>query len=170
MAANAKTEIRARGTYSEADLWAATQTHADYQSMAWNILRILGALLLVLGGVGVFGGAIFHGAVLVLVGIFWLFGVKWWWFWFTKRVFRRTPSYQVESEALFTENFVSSSSELGKSELGWGYFVKWKEGPKSFLLYTSDLYFFFWPKRFFENETDIQAVRTLLSTRIPSKK
>lgn len=170
MATNTTIEIRATGTYSEDDLWAATETHTDSPSMAWNIVRVCGVLLLLWGALIVFGGAVIHGTVLIALGVFWLFGLKLYCFWFTKRVFLRTPSYQVASESLFTEDSLISSSELGKSELRWGCFVKWKEGPKSFLLYTSDVYFFFWPKHFFESEADVQALRTLLSTRIPSKK
>ena len=83
-----------------------------------------------------------------------------------KKVYRQQKSLQLPFEVMVTKEGLNCSNEIGKSNIPWGNFLKWKENNNLFLIYYSDVLFQMLPKRLFNNLDDINAFRSVLSSNI----
>lgn len=69
-------------------------------------------------------------------------------------------AFRPEGEAVFIK------SEISDEKVPWSYFIKWKEGKKTFVLYHSDIMFRIIPKRCFVSPSEMTQFRELLQWKL----
>ncbi|MGB6477239.1 MAG: YcxB family protein, partial [Candidatus Sulfotelmatobacter sp.] len=70
----------------------------------------------------------------------------------------------------FDDDGIRLFTPHSQADVKWPAFIKWKEGKNTFFTYQTPKIGNVIPKRFFQNPTDIDAVRTLMRTHIRPKK
>jgi hypothetical protein len=79
------------------------------------------------------------------------------------RIFKQQKSLNLPFSIEASSEAFCSFNETGKITMPWSHFVKWKEGGTLFLLYHSDVLFNLVPKRFFQNDTQLNEFRSFLN-------
>lgn len=102
--------------------------------------------------------------IVFLVSFYWLLPAK------VRRAYRQQRLLHDENTAVITQESLQGSSLHGRSDVEWGYFLKWKGDKRIFLLYESDVMYVMIPTRAFTSDEDIEWFRGLLSERVPKKK
>ncbi len=77
-------------------------------------------------------------------------------------VFTQQKDLSQPFEMELSDEGFQIKNDYGSSRVPWKDFIKWKENKELFLLYRSDYSFNMLPKRFFQNETEIEYVREKL--------
>jgi hypothetical protein len=83
---------------------------------------------------------------------------------------RSCPGHYATVELQFTEDQLLISAPNHRAELQWPAISRWKENHHLFLLFLAPTRYFFVPKRYFSSQGDIEAVRRMLTERIPPSK
>jgi len=85
------------------------------------------------------------------------------------RQVKRTPNLQGTVRYEFGEDGYLMTATHSTADIKWTAIAKWKEGKHSFMIYANANIGNLIPKRFFQNTADVDAVRTLLQTRVKKK-
>jgi hypothetical protein len=154
-------------------------TEQDYIAAMWTFLRprpwikvagycmcVMGAVALVIAAVQWYttGDAVARVLFLVMLlslgymGIFFpLFLLRTW-----RRNFHQQKTLHGPLTYEFTDEAFHQTCSYGNRRIPWADFHKWKEGPKTFLLYHSAAMVDIVPKRIFADEGEIIRFRATL--------
>jgi uncharacterized membrane protein YbhN (UPF0104 family) len=102
--------------------------------------------------------------VLLAVGGYLAAYFLWYLPWQTRRRYAQHKALQSPFRIRVDEEGVFAENEYGQALLPWSFFLKWKEGRHLFLIYHTDGLFQMIPKRSIKSESDIEALRALLSS------
>ncbi len=92
----------------------------------------------------------------------------WWWLPFT--IYRKSATFRDHFEVMLQENHFSIGNERGSKTWAWREFSEIMETPHFFHLYFNSRSFFLLPKDAFADSDRVHEARTLLKSKIPSKK
>jgi hypothetical protein len=136
-------------------------------------LHLLFGVLLV-GGVHMFileysaGGAAFAAAIAFLVvGVYWFAFFRIHWRWMVRRRFRKRPDRDIELEWQVADEQIQIQSTLGRSEVTWLAFTKMVRTPHGAMLYPTEDFFHWLPRRGFESDAEYERFLDLAKSRIP---
>ena len=103
---------------------------------------------------------------LFLLGIFLV--VYWWPFIFyrARKQIKKSPNLQGTLQYDFDEDGYRMTASHSNSDVKWGAIAKWKEGKHAFIIWANVNFGSLIPKRFFQSAADVDAVRTLLQTKV----
>jgi hypothetical protein len=110
------------------------------------------------------GRLIFWGCIAYLLFFyFYLYPSKY------KRLYKQHKLLKEPIDFEVHEAGIKFKSPSIDANLGWDHFIKWKEGKKTFILYQNDALMNIFPKRYFNNEDDINSFRKLISYNIETQ-
>lgn len=161
--------IQAEGQFEFADIWRGTLL-ASRKLLIWFPLGALVIAVWVLFG-GLAGSVENPGrrAGLIAVLLFW--AVLPWasGAYSSYRILKRSPNLQGTVRFQFDEEGYRLEGPHASAEVKWAALVKWKEAKQTFLLYSNPRVGSVIPKRFFQSSADVDAVRSLLQTKVQKR-
>jgi hypothetical protein len=106
------------------------------------------------------------------VAVFAAFCIAFYWlcpYYLARKQFTGSPSAKLTINLEASEDRLHFKTEESDSSASWRSFVKWRERKSVFVLFTSPVVFFVFPKRAFTAE-QIEEFREMLKRNIPAKK
>lgn len=88
----------------------------------------------------------------------------------TKRLFKQHKALQTPLELEFSDTHFSGTSQNGSFNMVWEDFHKWKRNKKMILIYQSSALMHMVPLRFFDSESDIEHLISILSSKLGKEK
>jgi hypothetical protein len=85
------------------------------------------------------------------------------------KTLKRSPNLRGTIRFQFDEEGYRLEGPHASAELKWAARVKWKEAKHTFLLYSNPRIASVIPKRFFQSPADVDAVRSLLQTKVQKR-
>ena len=85
--------------------------------------------------------------------------------WSYRRIYRKQPSLHEPVDIEWGDGGLAYDTEHNKGEIPWRLFTKWREGRRTFLIYSAPNLFHIVPKRLLEGNGEEQ-LRTLLVNKL----
>lgn len=155
------------------DYLAANYLHARWTRARWIRAGLIVAALIAFSAWQAPGDPVRFGAI--MIGIYAAFMIlvvvltRYWYMPRTaRRIFAQTKSLQRPYRWSWNAEQLNYSSDLANAIVPWGDLVKWREGDQIFLIYPSNLMFYVFPKRAFQDAAAVDAFRQLLRAKIAS--
>jgi YcxB-like protein len=131
--------------------------------VAW---LVIGTSELLSGDEPFSGDALFYFALIPLMMLGLVLSRYWYVPRHSRRTFAQTKSLQRPFRWAWNEEQLSCTSDLANAIVPWADLVKWREGDDVFLLYPSNVMFYIFPKRAFQDVAAIDAFRALLKAKV----
>jgi len=143
---------------------AAQERHwrSSWQGTRTNITWGAVALLL---GIVMYAAVPILSVVLIAASlVLWASTLLRWWLY--RSAFRRTPRFAEAMSLRISDEGIYVQSAEGESDVEWDTFVKYRETPTHFFLYTDPGHFSLVPKEPFETRDDERRFRQLLEEHV----
>ncbi len=87
----------------------------------------------------------------------------------TKQLYSQHKEFQSPIEIEFTESGIKTTNLIGSSDRPYSFFHHWKEDKELYMIYVSENSPIILPKRFLGSQMEIEALRSILATKIEVK-
>lgn len=157
--------IQAEGKFTTMDVWRGSRLHSR-KTLA--VISVFGFLFLaVVTLVSLFDEKGWRGQLVWFAWGLFLLGYLWVvLFYRAHRQVKKSPNLQGNVHFEFDDDGLVIQAAHLRSECKWKGVLKWREGKHCFLIYTAPKFANIFPKRFFQNQADVEGVRNLLRTKV----
>lgn len=158
-------EIEVKISYDVYDIKKAIIYIINNVKKVWKILPLIGIIIIGLVFYGVTKG--FENYIYVLILICVILGILLYVFLYKKPINSYIDFYKNRKEAIyiFSEKGIQLINEDGQKNFDWSLFIDVYDIPSAFILSDEKMFYYIFPKKCFNNLTDIEELKTLLSSK-----